>query len=104
MTRDWKHITKKIYGVDEGEVLLSNPSYDLTELPEGAVVHRFESPRLTATSSGIPLKELRSFLWKHRKDRAVTRDRAVLWKDSDSYGIGVVVTTQTLERLTHGTV
>lgn len=100
MNRDWKKITKKIYDADES-VLLSNPDLSLSDLPEGAMVYKFTSPVLKS-DEGISLRELRSFLWKHRKDRAVLRDRAVIWHEDDTYGIGVVTTKNVIERLADG--
>jgi|DEB0MinimDraft_3_1074331.scaffolds.fasta_scaffold447534_1 hypothetical protein len=97
MKRDWKSISKKVVE-SEGNILVSNPDFPLEELPEEAVIHRYENNILDA-KDGLSAKDIRSFLWKNRKERQLTRDRAVLWRDNNRVGFGVVTTERALERL-----
>lgn len=101
MTRDWKKISKMASEMEEGALLLSNPDYALSELPEGAAIVEFEAPVVGGKTSPTA-KEIRSFLWENRKERKLTRDRAILWKKANQFGLGVVTSSQVLERLTHG--
>jgi len=82
MTRDWK----KIAGVaayrhesDGGSrTCLDNPELVVTDLPPTVCLHALDEPRLVLEDDEFSPKKIRSFLWEHRKSRAVSRERAVL--------------------------
>jgi hypothetical protein len=97
MSRDWKEISKKVLSF-EGDLLLSNVDFPLESLPEGAAIHRYKDNTLPLNED-LTAKDIRSFLWDKRKDRKLVRDRATIWKDEESIGLGVVTTSEALERL-----
>jgi len=97
MNRDWKNISKKVME-SEGNILVSNPDYPLEELPNEAVIHRYDDKTLNVKED-LSAKDIRSFFWENRKERQLTRDRAVVWRDNERVGFGVVTTERALERL-----
>lgn len=99
--RDWKVLSKRASKMESGSsFLLSNPEYELSGLPLGAVALHFEEP--VVGGEDLSPKDIRSFLWENRKSRRLTRDRATIWRDGDTFGLGVITTEKALERLNNG--
>lgn len=57
---------------------MDNPELVVADLPPTVCVLSLEGPRLVLEDDEFTPKKIRSFLWEHRKSRAVSRDRAVL--------------------------
>ena len=76
MNRDWKQISTK--AMDHDSVLLSDPSFDFDTTPDGAVVVPLPGLATSVPPTEFSARSVRRFLWDNRKDRAVTRDRAVI--------------------------
>lgn len=94
MGRDWKQISTK--AMDHDSVLLSDPSFDFDAAPDGAVVVPLPGLFASVPPTEFSARAVRRFLWDNRKDRAVTRDRAVLQVER-----GGEETTIRLGALTH---
>lgn len=102
MSRNWKDLSKKAAGLEEGSYfLLSNPEYSLDTLPDEVVHHRYEEPVVGGDTPLTP-KELRSFFWQNRRNRVLTRPTATVWREGNTYGFGAVVLRSVLERLSNG--
>ena len=102
MDRDWKSISKQASEMEpDSLMLLSNPGYDTTLLPEGSVAVSFEEP-VVGGEDPPTKKQIRSFFWENRKNRSLLRDRATIWRKGNIYGLGVVTTKQAMERLENG--
>ncbi len=74
--RDWKTISS--VAMDQDNVLLDDPGFDLDARPDLAMVVPVAGPELSLPPTEFSARSVRSFLWDNRKSRAVTRDRAVL--------------------------
>jgi hypothetical protein len=97
--RNWKAISNKAFSMDNGEsVILSNVDFDMSTLPDGAVIHKFDSPTVDVKSISSP-KSMRTFFWGIRKDRSILRDRAIVWKEDGVLGVGVITTDRVMDRI-----
>jgi len=100
--RNWKELSKKASDLEEGAYfLLSNPEYPLDNLPESAAHYRYEEP-VVGGDTAPTSKDLRTFFWENRRNRRLTRPTATVWRQGNTYGLGAVIWTATLERLTNG--
>lgn len=90
------------------EILLDYPDLVWGELPEEAALHFPESPRKDFQGEALKPKDIRQFLWEHRNNRVIQRDRAFIWKkyapemDSITVGLGTLTVAPVVERLSYG--
>jgi hypothetical protein len=99
MKRDWKTISRLSLELNTGDsLLIDNTDFDLGKLPKGAEVYRFEKPEVGGDETPSA-KDLRTFFWDNRKNRSLTRDRAIVWREGNRFGLGVVTTSQTVKRI-----
>lgn len=66
--------------MDQDEVLLENPLFDLSTAPSIApsAVVGVGGPETSFPPTEFSARAVRTFLWENRKSRAVMRERAVL--------------------------
>jgi len=106
--RDWKEISKAVSERHpDGTVFLESPHLAFSVLPEEAV--RFYSGlSLDVDGPSLSPKQVRRFLWEHRVNRAVQRDRAFVETsyneetDVSSMKIGTITVAPVVERISNG--
>ena len=106
--RDWKQISKALSDTEgEGRIMLDYPDLEWGELPEWSAAYEHVKPSMEAEKNPTP-KEIRQFLWEHRNERSLVRDRAFVWKRYDedletfTVGLGTLTVAPVVERLSHG--
>lgn len=105
--RDWKKISKDLVESESGTIMLDHPDMEWGDMPEWVAPYEHPSPQLKVEGNPSP-KAIRQFLWEHRNERSLTRDRAFLWKKYDAeletstVGLGTLTVVPVIERLTNG--
>ena len=105
--RDWKQISRELNDSEENRILLDHPDLEWGDLPEWTASYEHEAPTLEVEGKPSP-KAIRQFLWDHRNDRALNRDRAFIWKKYDAeletstVGLGTLTVAPVIERLSRG--
>tara|TARA_R110002020_G_scaffold114056_2_gene262374 strand:- start:3006 stop:3332 length:327 start_codon:yes stop_codon:yes gene_type:complete len=106
--RDWKEISKAVSERHpDATVFLESPHLPSTSLPKEAVPF-YSGLSLDVEGPVLSPKQVRRFLWDHRVNRAVQRDRAFVETsyneetDVSSMKIGTITVTPVVERISNG--